>query len=527
MAHCVCCGTDNVAVGLSIHKTEQTYIRTITDPRRVYFCAPCYYKIRDVRKHLKYATCNCCGGIFERKNLMSKENYFEIFSMSGFSDGQTEEIRDRIFQGVTKICCACFYDRFCGYLRDILPRTNECTECGVSARKLILQQTNNYTVFPWYMVTLEVEQQFISLGDYTLCPTCYPNWDKCTFCGRVARKENIFNAYGCCNCIRDIDDVVRAHNYKPKVYQHYHTSTIMENDIYKVDTTRYFGTELEFHVGEHRDRNTVAGLIEREMYRLLGKKHNLYYYKHDGSVKPGFEIVTMPMTREFIDWRQDIFAMLFSTMKSIVPTIDALVENHPSCGFHVHVSRDSMSKLHVFRLASFVFSNVDNLSRIGRRPLNQYCNAKIRYPLTMQSNKALKLHDERYKVLNLQNEETIEFRFPKGLTDIETFLMTLELCDSLVGYTQNISNSDTAFSKYFEYVVNNKREFPRLLDFMCSLDSVMKFKDFPQHPDAMRKKTSHNGFFDWLRMPPLNYNDIPVEPDDDNYEFDEDDDLLD
>lgn len=481
---CICNTTENLVTGVRTYKVNNGVLRkTDFTPDARIICQSCYKKIvtrsRSVAAH-KLEVCESCMSVLPNDHMI--HNYNEARGMIQFPTNVPAPYERVLLNRA--ICCCCYYEALLHYMHS----NSLCYDCGIRGLRIQIVRLWGKP-YPYFTVTVD-PLNFQTIGEHMFCDVCAPRWQTCHICGRLTTKTNIFGEYGCGSCVGVARDYVQVYNYKPKTFICYGSTATDLADIYTRDKTRYFGTELEIHVGTDVDRDIVAGLVEYEMGKYLpdDARKALYYYKHDGSVRPGFEIVTMPMTRDFITQNQELLHTLFKSIRKVVPNVDRFVSEHPNCGFHIHVSRDSMTKLHVFRLASFVFANVPNLCLVGRRTTNQYCDSKIAYPLTMQSLKPLKMHDERYKILNLQNEETIEFRFPKGLTDLNTFLYTLEFCDSMIDYTQHISNSDVSFRRYLDFVYDRKRDYPNLIPVLSNLDAKKSFQECVPHPNATRKK---------------------------------------
>jgi hypothetical protein len=248
-----------------------------------------------------------------------------------------------------------------------------------------------------------------------------------------------------------------------------------------------FGMELEFYVGRdengrNRDRDLIAGLI----HKLVPPKDR-YMFKHDGTVRPGFEIVTMPMTRNYLE-DSDLIPKILKTMTELVPDISRNIREHPYCGLHVHVGRKYLLPLQIYKMAAFCYINKDNLTLIGRRELNEYCKSHIsRYLPDQVKRRGIK--DERYSLINLVNHNTVEFRFFKGTTDINDIWVAIEFVDSLRAWCGKSGIKDRLWSIYYQYILNNKNLYLHLIKHIQAV-GIDQFEDPDTEPRGIVKKYS-------------------------------------
>ena len=158
--------------------------------------------------------------------------------------------------------------------------------------------------------------------DIGICGSCAYNCD----CGSVmCERHSAYcdcGSYLCnnCNetheCVHRMPRYVRSYNYRPSLI---FAPTEPRNDY------GYMGVELEYEAGSNeRIYTAVRGI--RDINR------DLIYFKEDGSLNFGVEIVSMPMTWDFhskdFDWG--------SIMKVVN---DSGLTAERSCGMHVHISR--------------------------------------------------------------------------------------------------------------------------------------------------------------------------------------------
>jgi len=147
--------------------------------------------------------------------------------------------------------------------------------------------------------------------------------------------------------------------------------------------------------------------------------------ENDGSLNNGFEIITAPLG---LDDQRNLWATILAS--SNVAGLRS--HNTTTCGLHVHITRDGLSKLQIAKVVAFVNSatNYAFMKRLSRRYGTHYCKAKSKPLCTGASN----LDSDRYEMVNLCNRRTIEFRIFRGTLKLQSLLACIEFAAALVSY---------------------------------------------------------------------------------------------
>lgn len=205
---------------------------------------------------------------------------------------------------------------------------------------------------------------------------------------------------------------------------------------------RYFGTELEVDIDE--EKNNICELFENNKghaYNVLSiansnQKKQRIYIKSDGSLENGFEIVSHPMSLSYhmnnMPW-QEIMSYLVSE--------GYLSGDTSTCGLHIHVNRTSMGSTvleegeAIARLLYFTSKFQNELTVFSRRTtdkLNRWAKFFSLRDSPQSFLRVAKCGDtEKYSAVNLENKDTIEFRFYRGTLNYNTFIAALQLTDEL------------------------------------------------------------------------------------------------
>lgn len=311
--------------------------------------------------------------------------------------------------------------------------------------------------------TLEANSEMHYHGNY-YCGYCWENrFIECRDCD-VLYYEN--DDHWCEN-ERDEDGsyYIQSYTYKPQPC--------------------FFGEKDRFHLGfeleiEARNNNSPNECAEK-LHDILGGRA---YFKHDGSLNNGFEIVTHPHTlsgyRDGFQWEA------LDTAR----TMGFRSWDTDTCGLHVHVSRDGFGNTprspgenenewrkrtiivrqsHELRFIKLIYDNQRQVERLAGRKANQWATFSDKGKLIAKVKDNYQ-SDGRYSVVNTENYNTIEVRIFKGSLKKERIQSALEFVHASVEYTRNLrvtgSNRALSWIKFSAYVADNMNTYPNLFNYM-------------------------------------------------------------
>lgn len=262
-----------------------------------------------------------------------------------------------------------------------------------------------------------------------LCQCCYERYyTNCTRCGALLREEDAHYSSDdpdndeplCYHCYERMESCHTIQNY-------YYKPT----PIFYGEGLRYLGVELEIDGGGENHTNA------RTLLNIANAGEERVYCKHDGSLNDGFEIVTHPMTltyhQEVMPWKEILRKAVSMGYQS---------HKASTCGLHVHVSRDTFGETEaqqdacIARILYFVEKHWDELLKFSRRTQSQLDQWAARYGYKEQPREILDHAKKgsgrgRYASVNLQNENTIEFRIFRGTLKYNTLIATLQLVNKI------------------------------------------------------------------------------------------------
>lgn len=301
-------------------------------------------------------------------------------------------------------------------------------------------------------------EQLTSFDEQLLCPECLRNATViCTHCGdRFWREENAGDSttplcqrcyddhyLSCAGCGRvihendacyqgDDDDSPYCHSCYTK-YQHaeIHDYYFKPEPIFYGTGPRYFGVELEIDDGGEDSENAS------KLLTLANNKGEYIYCKHDGSLNDGFEIVTHPMSLDYL-----LKEVPWGRIVQKAASLGYTSHQARTCGLHIHVSRDAFGDTEaaqdacIARILYFFEKHWDELLAFSRRTHRQLDRWAARYGYKEQPRDILEhakkgSHAGRYACINLTNTDTIEFRMFRGTLKLNTLIATLQLVDRI------------------------------------------------------------------------------------------------
>ena len=291
--------------------------------------------------------------------------------------------------------------------------------------------------------TPTAETTRISCGEI-YCDTCMNDVTFCCDnCGGYFHENDYGSNGNCENCEELYDDDDDSDRSKcenhPKVNDHGDSKDLVFIDSENLTRkTPLFGIELEV---EYKGTNA-----KEAMDNVVYEAGTLFHLESDGSLSNGFEMVSdaLPLSEHLN--RDDKYKQLFANLsKNIFRSHDV-----STCGLHVHISRKYLKEDEIKFICDFVANNRQFFKKLARRNENDYCIYK--------DYKRNKEENERYSAINLQNEDTLEFRIFKGTLKLESFMSSIELVDAVYQFAISkvkVKNFIT-FVSFVKYIKNYK-----------------------------------------------------------------------
>lgn len=376
-----------------------------------------------IRKNLNINTCHKCNDLIDidtskkvADNYYCDKCYHELFVVC-IDCGKTikKELAKRGIRTTEIYCPDCFSEHYF-----------HCYNC-------------NDLVY--------TENRYIGNNDENYCESCYQDiFTTCHSCEEIAVIEDcIENEQGgflyCRNC-HENKSVIKHHYYKP--------TPVFTKEKY--ENTLFIGFELEVEAKEDNPLEVAEDL------QILLKKQKIddrYYFKQDGSLSDGFEIVTHPTTLKSYHIKHKIKEML-EFLK-----YNTTSQKNGRCGLHFHINKNFFKdKNEINKLVYFFNRNREILTKFSSRKSNQinsYCNFTefnicdfLKYKKTRT--KEYRHNDNRYVAVNLLNHNTVEIRLFRGTLNHNRFRANLQFIDAICHFIKEFSIMAMTWNNFLMYL---------------------------------------------------------------------------
>lgn len=312
-----------------------------------------------------------------------------------------------------------------------------------------------------------------------ICTECAEeHYFRCERCGRYHRLENRHDYEGqhvCRNCLNILMTQV-IHCYHDNAVRYIKRTT--QNDIPTSNQTCYFGFELE-----------VSGKKElaRDFLNVQEIKSDVVLMSDSSIRGGGFEIVSMPMTKNYIE---EVFIPKFTGALKFLRDND--FKGHNYGGLHIHISQDAVTNKQLAHLGQILYGNDrDRRIWLGITQRKQYemdswskMTNKMRdfYDIHQQNdNNKSPVGSPRYSALIRDDRtKTYEFRIFNSNLRIERFLKNYECVLALLDYTkENEQNTLPVCNTvgFIEYVYSHPDKYENLYKFFVERQIKEHYKN--------------------------------------------------
>ncbi len=187
----------------------------------------------------------------------------------------------------------------------------------------------------------------------------------------------------------------------------------------------FYGMEIEVEGVEHCN----GGFCFRDKQEVAGRLSNLnssFVYENDGSLNYGFEIISYPFTKKYMDYDlNNQIKEMFNSLKEDGFGVKA------TCGLHFHITKLSMQQVdNIIYLSEYYKEELTELSKRREQNLNRWAKFYSRGIEKDRLSKSLIdecVRKERYSAINTCNKKTVEFRFFSGTVDYLELMARYEM----------------------------------------------------------------------------------------------------
>ena len=382
-----------------------------------FLCDDCYSE--------RVETCECCNEEYDRDNMNEIDDVYvcndcydyntmtcEICGAVHLSDDMVEIPNHRDEDIVVCQSCMENYSFYCNY--------HDREEVDTTSWEDGTVHIVNYGV---------VCRDGFEWGDFCWCSDCegYYHIDDMEY-------DDNTDEYYCLSCYNEYHSLGHIESYHNHDYYEKFTSEEEEEN----EDTLFFGFELE--VEKKRDSNTDRAEMSEILYNL--DLDDVLVYETDGSLDEGFEIISKPMSFNYIVENKDFFNKM----------IDELEDNKyqsystQTCGHHIHISKSPFTTRQIELLVAifeYYKEEFTTLSRRNRSNLDRWASFKSEdFDKEDLDNSRIfeniiencMLNRDKYSAVNLRHSQTIEIRIWRGTLNKLEFLSRIEMLNNIAMY---------------------------------------------------------------------------------------------
>ena len=308
--------------------------------------------------------------------------------------------------------------------------------------------------------------------DGLVCDSCYTEYYVCCdHCGEAVYNEYVYytaDNYDLC------EGCWNEHTYEDEDGEYWYSQNgaVIKNYSYKPaplfqgEGPLFFGIELE--IGKILDGNSRQKLAKT----LLDEVGRSVYIKDDGSLENGFEIVTHPLSFNFIKNSQ-----FFEKIES---TLYGKARAYNKGGMHVHINRSAfISDEHLQNFVKFINIYSPFSSFVAQRKSDRW--AKYYAPSGLNEvdleTKYNPGENDRYMSINFENHNTIEVRIFNANILTNRNYKNVEFLHAIFQFSKNNAPD---IAKFLAFIGGNKELYSNLLSFIKerknSFKKVLNFK---------------------------------------------------
>lgn len=265
-------------------------------------------------------------------------------------------------------------------------------------------------------------------GDFWVCDRCRDNYTYVECCDTYIDSDYAYyNEQDDCYCCEE-------HYHEDSDIYDYHGFSDWEKQTLENENPPFcIGFELEVENTHHNYDNNDLARFAKNTYPVICSR--------DGSIDDGFEIVSHPLSYNYIVENQNKLKYMLEELSNR----GCESHNPGTCGLHFHVTHPHNDDI-INRIILIMETYKQELIAFSRRTTEQIENwCKFLSDVTHEGDckslyfiKKNKETSTRYMALNLTNYNTIEFRIFRGTLKFDIFMATVELVNNIVTLCSNL-----------------------------------------------------------------------------------------
>ena len=290
-----------------------------------------------------------------------------------------------------------------------------------------------------------------------ICNNCIENsYYYCADCGYVVHESDAICINGewyCPSCAENVEECETERQEYVCDYHHYGSNYWQPRFYKNTSSDNLFGIELEV---ESTQPFVTCNEIVKKVCEI--DTDEVFVFEHDGSLTNGFEIISNPCSLNYWYSKEENLKKIFEVLNNM----GCKSHDVSTCGLHIHFSRDYVDTATISRIL-YLFEKFKNyLIMFSRRKIDNlnrwasFMNVDVK-DLSLDYVKSNHDNCNRYRAVNLTNNETIEIRIFKGTLKFESFMSCIELVNNIVEMAKNMNDNEIINVESFYNVVEYQK----------------------------------------------------------------------
>jgi hypothetical protein len=243
-----------------------------------------------------------------------------------------------------------------------------------------------------------------------------------------------------------------------------------------------FGAELEFDVirRERGISRSDSGPRDRDKTIRMCKdvfEKGQIWCTADGTIRNGFEIITMPMTERFFKLNRSKFKELIRCAEEAGYSGGGL-----SCGGHLHINAKAFTTFHVYKFCRFMYKAAHRslISIVAERTSNAMCyfqDSDVSDAGTKYAAKQKYFPSRDHHSAMSFTKSTIECRFFAGICSVEQLAKNIQFLRSVYEFTLQAKPSELTAVRYLKFITS-RTERNKNVDLLLFLFQNPEARDY-------------------------------------------------
>jgi hypothetical protein len=241
------------------------------------------------------------------------------------------------------------------------------------------------------------------------------------------------------------------------------------------------GFELEVEMPQNPRGDEADRVIQYLHKNEICKE--MLYYKSDGSLSHGIEVITHPFVFEWMKEHKEVIKHING-----LANLGCASYHTRTCGFHVHMSKEAFTNAQLFKFMKLIYENQEFTKKISQRTSIERMSSYASLTAGNLINRAKHKNnprEERRGAVNLAPAHTVEVRIFQGNLNQSRIWKNLEFCHALWAFCNEVTFKEVTVPVFTKFIQAHKIKYKNLVRFLTG--EVVKEDDEEEEPTPVVK----------------------------------------